>query len=132
MEETRTPLWDGATLAAIDDADDLKVSPLRADGVTHGTPTWIWAVVVGGDLYVRGYNGTDSRWYAAAMARPSGRIHAAGAIREVTFEPAPAELADAIDAAYRAKYAMSPYLPPMVSAHARAAGVRIRPRSRPQ
>jgi hypothetical protein len=25
--------------------------------VTPGTPTWIWSVVVDGQLYVRGYNG---------------------------------------------------------------------------
>lgn len=120
--------WEAAELAAIDADDDLKVSPLRADGVTHGTPTWIWAVVVDGDLYVRGYNGTASTWYSAAMARPAGRIHASGAVHDVLFEPSPADLADAIDAAYRAKYATSPYLPPMLSPRARAAGVRIRPR----
>ena len=38
-------------------ADDLKIAPFRADGITIGTPTWIWAVVVDGDLYVRAYNG---------------------------------------------------------------------------
>jgi hypothetical protein len=37
----------------IDEADDLKISPFRADGTTYGTPTWIWEVVVDGDLYVR-------------------------------------------------------------------------------
>lgn len=118
--------WPDETLVAIDTADDLKISPLRADGVTHGTPTWIWCVVVDGELYVRGYNGVASRWYAAAMARPEGRIRAAGQLFDVTFEPAAAELADAIDDAYRAKYAASPYLAPMISARARAAGVRIR------
>ena len=63
--------WPAATLAAIGAADDLKISPLRADGRTFGTPTWIWSVVVDGELYVRGYNGTASRWYGAAMARPA-------------------------------------------------------------
>lgn len=121
--------WPPDTLAAIDAADDLRVSPLRADGRTHGTPTWIWAVVVNGDLYVRAYNGTRSRWYQAALARPEGRIHAAGELREVTFEPAPAELADQIDAAYWRKYASSPYLAPMISEQTRAAGVRIVPRT---
>ncbi len=125
-----TTTWPTATLSAIDTADDLKISPLRADGVTFGTPTWIWAVVVAGELYVRGYNGTASRWYTAAIARPAGRIHAAGAVHHVTFETAPLELADAIDAAYRAKYATSPYLAPMISNRARAAGVRIRPADR--
>jgi hypothetical protein len=123
-----TGTWPAATLAAILEADDLKVSPLRPDGATHGTPTWIWCVAADGDLYVGGYHGTDSRWHAAAMARPLGHIHSAGRTFEVTFEPAPAELADAIDDAYRAKYASSPYLAPMISRRARAAGVRIVPR----
>ena len=66
-------------------------------------------MVVDGELYVRGYNGTASRWYQAAMARTEGRIHAAGQVHDVTFEPAPDGLADAIDDAYRVKYASSPY-----------------------
>ncbi|MBK9695984.1 MAG: DUF2255 family protein [Propionibacteriaceae bacterium] len=122
-----TTTWPQATLTAIDTADDLKISPLRPDAVTFGTPTWIWSVVVDGELYVRGYNGTASRWYQAAMARPEGRIHAAGQVHDVTFEAAPADLTDAIDDAYRVKYASSPYLPPMLSGRARAAGVRISP-----
>ena len=119
--------WASEALERIITADDLKVSPLRADGSTDGTPTWIWCVAVDGDLYVRGYNGTASRWYQAARARPHGRIHAAGQTHDVTFEPAPAELADRIDQAYRAKYATSPYLPPMIGARARAATLRITP-----
>lgn len=123
-----TTTWPHANLTAIDTADDLKISPLRPDGVTFGTPTWIWSVVVEGELYVRGYNGTASRWYQAAMARTEGRIHAAGQVHDVTFELAPDDLADAIDDAYCVKYAASPYLPPMLSPRARAAGVRISPR----
>ncbi len=69
--------WASETLERIITADDLKVSPLRADGSTDGTPTWIWCVAVDGDLYVRGYNGTASRWYQAARARPHVRNHAA-------------------------------------------------------
>ena len=123
--------WSAAQLAQIVDADDLQVSPLRTDGTTYGTPTWIWCVAVDDELYVRAYNGPSSRWYAAATARPQGRIHAAGEVFDVTFEPAPAALADAIDDAYRTKYAGSPYLRPMISARARAAGVRIVPRPGP-
>lgn len=120
--------WPAHTLSAIDRADDLRVSPLRADGRTFGTPTWIWAVVVDDDLYARAYNGAGSRWYQAALARPDGRIHAAGKVHDVTFEGAPVEHADQIDAAYRRKYATSPYLAPMISERTRTAGVRIVPR----
>jgi hypothetical protein len=118
--------WPTGVLSAIDAADDLQISPLRENGAAHGTPTWIWAVVVDGDLYVRGYNGVSSSWYQAARARPNGRIHAAGVVHEVTFAPAAADLADRIDDAYGAKYAASPYLEPMVSPRARMAGIRIR------
>ncbi len=47
----------GAALNQPVEADDLHIAPFREDGVTPGTPTWIWSVAVGGDLYVRGYNG---------------------------------------------------------------------------
>ncbi len=30
--------------------DDLHISPFRDDGKTYGTPTWIWSVVVDGEL----------------------------------------------------------------------------------
>ncbi|WP_455580307.1 DUF2255 family protein [Corynebacterium rouxii] len=50
-------MWDKNILAAIDAADDLHIAPLHPDGVTHGTPTWIWSVVVDGRLYVRAWNG---------------------------------------------------------------------------
>jgi len=57
MEINNGNLFSAAELQAIDKADDLKISPLRSDGVTFGTPTWIWEVVVDGSLYVRAYNG---------------------------------------------------------------------------
>jgi hypothetical protein len=93
-------------------ADDLHIAPFRDDGKTYGTPTWIWSVAVGDVLYVRGYNGTESRWYQAALRQKAGRIIAAGITKEVTFEPVDGSINDRIDDAYRAKYAGSPYLSP--------------------
>ena len=98
------------------------------DGVTYGTPTWIWSVVVDDNLYVRGYNGQQSRWYQAAVRQKAGRIRAAGMSKEVTFESVDDEINDRIDAGYRAKYARSPYLPAMIGARARSATVRVLPR----
>lgn len=106
-------------------ADDLHISPLREDGVTPGTPTWIWSVVVHGGLYVRAYNGVKSRWYKAARSRGKGRVTVAGLTRDVTFEPVDGPINDAIDEAYRRKYATSPYLTAMIGARAKAATVRI-------
>ena len=120
--------WIEDELGKIAKTDDLHISPFRDDGKTYGTPTWIWSVAVDGDLYVRPYNGKDSRWYKAAIRRKAGRISAAGMTKEVTFEPADESIEGRIDDAYRAKYASSPYLAPMISLRARAATVRINPR----
>jgi hypothetical protein len=120
--------WSKDELERIAATDDLHISPLRDDGVTLGTPTWIWSVVADGALYVRGYNGLQSRWYQAAIGQKAGRIAAAGMTRDVSFEAVEGTANDRIDDAYRAKYATSPYLAPMISARARAATVRITPK----
>ena len=120
--------WSNDELRKIAEADDLHISPFREDGVTYGTPTWIWSVAVGDALYVRGYNGQNSRWYQAAVRQKAGRITAAGMTKEVTFEPVAGPSSDLVDDAYRAKYRGSPYLGPMIGARARSATVRVVPR----
>ena len=115
-------------LKKIDEADNLHISPFREDGKTYGTPTWIWEVVVDDDLYVRAYNGVNSRWYKSAMQQKAGRIIAAGMTKEVTFEPVQGDINNAIDEAYKKKYSSSPYLSPMISKRARAATVKIIPK----
>lgn len=120
--------WPKDELRKIAGADDLHIAPFREDGVTHGTPTWIWSVAVDGDLYVRAYNGRQSRWYGAARGQKAGRITAAGITKEVSFEPTEGSINDRIDDAYRAKYQRSPYLESMISARARAATVKVMPR----
>jgi len=120
--------WTETELTKIAAVDDLHISPFREDGVTYGTPTWIWSVVVSGALYVRAYNGQNSRWYQAAMTQNGGRIRVAGMEKEVGFEPVEGDVNELIDAGYRAKYAKSPYLAPMIGDRARAATVRIEPR----
>ena len=57
--------WRTEELRKIAEADDLHISPFRDDGVTYGTPTWIWRVAVGDALYVRANNGQKSRWFQA-------------------------------------------------------------------
>ncbi len=79
--------WSKEELRKIAESDDLHISPFRGDGVTYGTPTWIWSVAVEDALYVRGYNGVKSRWHQAAVRQKAGRISAAGITREVVFEP---------------------------------------------
>ena len=120
--------WSKEELQRIAGADDLHIAPFRNDGVTYGTPTWIWSVVVGDAVYVRAYNGLNSRWHQAAMRQKAGRVTAAGMTREVSFEPVDGPINDRIDDAYRAKYASSPYLQPMTGARARSATVKVTPR----
>ena len=114
-------------LDKIDKANDLHISPFREDGKTYGTPTWIWAVVVDGDLYVRAYNGINSRWYKSALQQKAGRIIAAGMTKEVVFSPVESDINNLIDEAYKKKYSGSPYLTPMISKRTRAATIKIMP-----
>lgn len=117
--------WSKNELRRIADANDLHISPFREDGVTYGTPTWIWSVAVGDALYVRGYNGQDSRWYQAAVRQKAGRTIAAGMTKEVVFELVDGPINDLIDDAYRAKYHGSPYLNPMIGTRARSATIKV-------
>src|SRR6476469_6324634 len=96
--------WSKDELLKIAEADDLHISPFREDGMTYGTPTWIWSVAVDDALYVRGYNGVKSRWYQAAVRQKAGRIKAAGITKEVIFESVhDGTINDRLDEAYRAK-----------------------------
>ncbi len=133
LTRTQTKPWPKDELRKIAEADDLHIAPFREDGVTYGTPTWIWSVAVDDALYVRGYNGQHSSWYQAAVRQKEGRIIAAGITKEVIFEPVDGpsneRVGDRIDDAYRAKYHSNPYLKPMIGKRARSATVRIMPRA---
>lgn len=120
--------WPTDTAQQIATTDDFHIAPYRPDGKTPGTLTWIWSVVVDGRVFVRAYNGQNGRWYRAAIAQRAGKITAAGAEHDATFTPVDdADLGSRIDAAYEAKYAGSPYLPPMIAAGPKAATVEITP-----
>lgn len=111
------------TIAA---ANDFHIAPFRADGKTYGTLTWIWSVSVDGQLYVRAYNGTNSRWYQSALSQKAGKIKAAGIEKDVEFQPVTGEeINTKIDDAYRKKYSSSPYLGSMISNRAKAATVQV-------
>ena len=126
-----TTTWASEELSTIASSGDLYVSPFREDGKTYGTPTWIWSVVVDDSLYVRAYNGRQSRWYQAALTQKAGRITAAGMTKDVVFAPVDGPLLDWIDEAYRLKYRDSRYLEPMIGTRARAATMEIRPPAGP-
>ncbi|UOQ45782.1 DUF2255 family protein [Halobacillus salinarum] len=120
--------WAINEIDKIKTADDLHISPFYEDGVTYGTPTWIWSVVVGDELYVRAYNGQNSRWYNSAIRQKAGRVSVAGMTKEVKFEPVDGSIHDRIDNAYQKKYNESSYLSSMISDRARKATVKIIPK----
>lgn len=118
--------WSNDDLQHFAAKDDLHVAPFREDGATYGTPTWIWSVAVDDALYVRAYNGRDSRWYKAAIIQGAGRIIAGGSIEEVAFTPVEDEsVNNRVDAAYRMKYRRSAYLGAMIGPRARATTLKV-------
>ena len=126
------PTWTRDELAKIAAAEELELASVRGDD-TLGNPVTIWVVRVGDDLYVRSWKGDAGAWFRAARVRPGGHIEAGGVGKDVTFV---AETDDdvngRIDAAYRAKYRRhgARYVDPMVAATARAATIKLVPRSR--
>lgn len=112
-------------IALIAAKDDFRIAPFREDGVTTGTPTFIWSVSVDDQLFVRAYSGTGSSWYCAALKQKAGKIKAAGMDKTVRFEAVSGDINDKIDEAYRHKYSSSSYLNSMISNRAKAATVRV-------
>lgn len=110
--QTNGKKFDSEELHDINKANDLKISPFRADGKTYGTPTWIWEVVGDGEVYVRAYSDTSGRWYQSAISQKAGQIHAAGMVKDVTFEAVQKDdlLQFKTDEAYSDKYSKSLYL----------------------
>lgn len=122
--------WTSEQLSKFKQADDFHVSPYYDDGKTFGTPTWIWSVVVDDGLYIRAWNGQESKWYNSAIAQKAGKISLAGHEYQVNFAPIinDAELTDKINAAYESKYDGSSYLPPMVAEGPISATVIVTPK----
>lgn len=119
-------MWDQEELSNIIQEDDLHVAPLRKETQVCGTPTWIWCVQSHGELYIRAYNGTGSRWYQSALSQCEGRIFACGKGYEVSFTPIKdAQINADVDEAYREKYKQSSYLSSMISERARAATMKV-------
>jgi len=119
--------WTSVELAAIADADELRIASKRSDG-TLREPVIIWVVRDGDDLYVRAYKGRDGAWFRGARQRHQGHIQAGGIDEDVTFiEESDAAVNDRIDTAYRTKYGRygATYLDPMVADAARAATLRL-------
>jgi len=112
---------------------DLETVPeidIETQGV-HGEVhrTTIWAVVDGGDVYVRSLRGSAGRWYQELMAEPDAVIHVAGEAVPVHAMPAPdVESIGRANAGYQRKYAGSPYVGTMIRPEIFPATLRLDPR----
>ena len=119
--------WTAGDLDRVAAAEELQIGSSRPDGSLRPYVT-IWVVRVGDDLYVRSYRGRNGAWFRSALRHPEGRIRAGGVDREVAFEPAGDADQDAIDQAYRSKYARFSYVDSMVSPDVRGTSLRLVPR----
>lgn len=120
--------WSVEQLALIEETHSFYVAPFREDGITYGTDTETWALVVDGSVYVRAASGPVSRWYRAAITQKAGRVRVADQYFDVTFEDSGTDHESDIDDAYEAKYGSheeSFAVPIMQGEGPKAAAVRI-------
>jgi hypothetical protein len=122
--------WTSDELNKIGKAEELEIATLRRDG-TLRKPVTIWVVRHGDDLYVRSAYGRTSSWFRGTQDRHEGHVGAGGVDKDVTFVDANPNINDQIDAAYRKKYRRyaARFVTPIVSPEARAATIKLVPRS---
>jgi len=101
------------------DTETITVETTEADGRTHRTP--IWAVETRGSAYIRSSHGTSSAWYRRATAAGGLAVVTSHGLVPVTLtEVGDVATRDAVDRAYRMKYANQPqYLRMLVGPDAR-------------
>jgi hypothetical protein len=119
--------WTTDELDRIGGAEELEIAPQRRDGSSR-RPLPIWVVRVGDDLFIRSWRGADGGWYRAAEATHHAHIRAGGVDKDITLSGVGDDVNNAVDAAYRTKYARhSGYVEPMVGPEARATTLRLVP-----
>ena len=113
-------------------SDLLRIRSLRRDG-TLRSPTIIWVVRQGEDLYVRPVNGRTSGWFRGTQERQEGHIQCGGVDKDVTFVSVDAadDINATIDTAYRAKYRRYPasFVDAVLTPEAKSATIKLQPRS---
>jgi hypothetical protein len=114
--------------AAVDSAQEVEIETRRGEGApVHRTP--IWAVVDGGDVYVRSLRGTRGRWYRELMADPAAVLHVEGDTFPVqAVQAADPESIERASHALRRKYPASRSLDSMLADDILETTVRLEPR----
>jgi len=120
--------WKQEELAAIGDAEELDLQSLGHDGSPH-KPVTMWVVRVDDDIYVRSVNGRSSSWFRGAQTRHEAHI-GVGAVEKAVELVETDDAADAVDAAYQAKYGRRypSIVPSIVAPQARAATLKLIPK----
>ncbi len=95
--------WTAQELDRVGAADELQIASRRSDGSLRPFVT-IWVARVGDELFVRSAYGPGNPWFRRAQASGTGRIRAGGVERDVVFAEPAADVHEAVDAAYHAKY----------------------------
>jgi len=108
----------------------LTMKPFNPDMATFEEESPVWEVVVDGNVYSRGWNGDQTKWFMAATAQNAGEISVGDHDFATQFEMADhsAELDAKITAAYKAKYDGQNSLPKMISAGPTYATLHVLPR----
>jgi hypothetical protein len=115
--------WTSEELDAVGAADELELT-------ASGKSVTIWVVRAGDELYVRSSHGRTGRWFRRAQERHEGHVSAGGVDKDVELVEV-ADVNDAVDDVYRTKYERygARYVDPIVSADARAATLKLVPRT---
>src|SRR5258708_30164651 len=124
-------VWTSDELSKIGTAEELQLGSVRRDGMLR-KPVTIWIIRVDAELYVRSWHGRTAAWFRGTQVRHEGRIWVGGVEKDVTFvEESDPAINEQIDAAYRTKYRQSGarYVNPLVAPEARAATIKLVPRS---
>jgi hypothetical protein len=95
--------WTPEELANITATEEVHVSSARPDGSLSPGRT-IWAVAVGGEVFIRSTDGPHKPWFRAARNRGRGELVVGAACYPVRFVDASDADRVPIDAEYRRKY----------------------------
>jgi hypothetical protein len=116
-------------LDRIDRSKTIRIETSKLDGPVHSTI--VWAVVDGGDVFVRSWRGHTARWYREAVANPDVTIQ----LRKSRLLPAravgatDADSVARVSAALERKYEGDPAAKSMVRGEILDTTLRLDPRS---
>jgi hypothetical protein len=98
--------FDAATLAALRDTKEVRIHT----GAQKGGGVIIWAVVVDNAAFVRSVRGPKGKWYVTAAKDGQASLETGGRRFPVRVVPVTDDATiEAVNRAYLAKYASSPY-----------------------